>query len=219
MSARTIKNPATISGKGVLSSQTVRLTNGVNYCALDSNSSGELLVNGVPVGGGGGGGVSSVTGGDGIIVTGTANVSVAINTSEYSTTTEANALYQPVGSYQTTSAMANYSTTTEANALYQPKLNYSIGYYKGSFTFGSIAIGSYSNFFFTIPNFTATANSIITLTSNTANTVPYAGVSYTVNYAGIIAPTSFICSVYNYSPIVLTDFPFIYSAIAINSIT
>lgn len=194
MSARTIKNPATISGKGVLSSQTVRLTNGVNYCALDSNSSGELLVNGVPVGGGGGGGVSSVTGGDGIIVTGTANVSVAINTSEY-------------------------STTTEANALYQPKLNYSIGYYKGSFTFGSIAIGSYSNFFFTIPNFTATANSIITLTSNTANTVPYAGVSYTVNYAGIIAPTSFICSVYNYSPIVLTDFPFIYSAIAINSIT
>jgi hypothetical protein len=37
----------------------------------------------------------------------------------YSTTTEANALYQPIGSYQTTAGMASYSTTTEANALYQ----------------------------------------------------------------------------------------------------
>lgn len=68
MSARTIKNPATVSGQGTLSSQTIRITNGNNYCALDSNSTGDLLVNGVPVGGGGGGAVDAVLAGDGMSV-------------------------------------------------------------------------------------------------------------------------------------------------------
>jgi hypothetical protein len=76
MSARTIKNPTTISGQGILSSQSVRLTNGVNYCALNSNSSGELLINGQPISGGGGA-IDAVLAGDGISVSGTTDVTVS----------------------------------------------------------------------------------------------------------------------------------------------
>jgi hypothetical protein len=75
MSARTIKNPTTISGQGILSSQSVRLTNGVNYCALNSNSSGELLINGQPISGGGA--IDAVLAGDGISVSGTTDVTVS----------------------------------------------------------------------------------------------------------------------------------------------
>jgi hypothetical protein len=57
-----------------------------NDCVLTSNASGGLLVNGEPVGGGGGGAVNSVIAGDGIIVSGTTDVTVSINTEEYSTT-------------------------------------------------------------------------------------------------------------------------------------
>jgi hypothetical protein len=65
MSARTIKNPTTVSGSGNLSSKSLTLSNNVN-CVLTSNSAGELLANGVPVGGGGGGAVNAVVAGDGI---------------------------------------------------------------------------------------------------------------------------------------------------------
>lgn len=48
MSARTIKNPATVSGKGELSSESVVLTNDVD-CVLSSSDAGDLLVNGEPL--------------------------------------------------------------------------------------------------------------------------------------------------------------------------
>ena len=91
-------------------------------------------------------GVLSLTAGDGInldFTTGDITVSSTVDPADYytidnadatfqtqtgmgsySTTTEANGLYQPIGSYQTTAAMASYSTTTEANLLYQPIGNY-----------------------------------------------------------------------------------------------
>jgi hypothetical protein len=67
MSARTIKNPATVSGQGNLASDSLTLSNAVN-CVLTSNATGNLLANGVPVGGGGGGAVDAVLAGDGISV-------------------------------------------------------------------------------------------------------------------------------------------------------
>lgn len=67
MSARTIKNPATVSGQGNLASDSLTLSNTVN-CVLTSNATGDLLANGVPVGGGGSSGVDAVLGGDGISV-------------------------------------------------------------------------------------------------------------------------------------------------------
>lgn len=75
MSARTIKNPATVSGQGNLASDSLTLSNTVN-CVLTSNATGDLLANGVPVGGGGSG-VDSITAGDGISVSGSSDVQIS----------------------------------------------------------------------------------------------------------------------------------------------
>jgi hypothetical protein len=42
------------------------------------------------------------------------------NMAAYSTTAQANGLYQPVGAYLTASSLTPYSTTVQANGLYQP---------------------------------------------------------------------------------------------------
>jgi len=86
-------------------------------------------------GGGGGGGIDTVVSGVGIdasIAGTTLTIASTVDPADYSTTAEANALYQTLTGmgdysttteanalYQTLTDMGNYSTTTQANALYQ----------------------------------------------------------------------------------------------------
>ena len=104
------------------------------YNTLQTNNTGELLVNGVPISSGGGGGdtfdqiyigvapnpvVELTCTTDDVLVAGGETVAsrpyVAAN---YLTITDAQ------NDYQTQADMAAFSTTTEANALYQPIGNY-----------------------------------------------------------------------------------------------
>lgn len=71
MSARTIKNPATISGKGELSSESVVIINAEGFSNILTTdiTDGALLVNGEPIsGGGGGGGVTKIVAGDNVTI-------------------------------------------------------------------------------------------------------------------------------------------------------
>jgi hypothetical protein len=84
---------------------------------IDINETSAGVFEIVNTGGGGGGGVDTVVNGVGIdasIAGTTLTIASTVNPADYSTTAEANALYQPL------TGMANYSTTAEANALYAP---------------------------------------------------------------------------------------------------
>ena len=123
-------------------------------------------------------GVLSLTAGDGIDVdfnTGDINISSTVNPADYYTIANADA------TFQTQADMASYSTTTQANALYQPIGNYltettanglylqtnKIARYQLEFNTSVLTANSIYQQIFTIPDFIANELSVVLMTPNT----------------------------------------------------